>query len=110
MACETFYRPQQTPQQRKAEVKAKLAALEAAIKANSVTVKVDKRTGALAFVGWDGDNRAGITDACAFRQVKNAPEVRAAILRAEMAAGTKVNERAIAAGVHSHDGIHFGKH
>lgn len=102
MACEGFVSPGQTPAQRRAEIKAKLAALEAAIKADQVKIKIDRKTGALAFDGWK--ERAGITDACAFRAIKNSSEVRMKILRAEAMAGVKVNEKAITAGVHSHDG------
>jgi hypothetical protein len=104
MACETMYVPGLTPAQRKAEVKTALDKLEARIKSDTVKIKVDKKTGALAFVGWDDKDRRGVTDACAFRRIKNSPEVRMKVLRAEAVAGTKVNEKVIASGVHSHDG------
>lgn len=102
MACEGMVGPRQTPAQRRAEVKAKLADLEARIKSDQVKIKIDRKSGVLTFDGWA--DRAGITDACAFRALKNSSEVRMKILRAEAVAGTKVNEKAITAGVHSHDG------
>jgi hypothetical protein len=62
------------------------------------------RDGAIAFKGWDGEGV--LFDVCAFRKLRasNSPELRRAIAKAEARSGRKVNERAIASGVHSHDG------
>lgn len=60
--------------------------------------------GAVAFRGWK--DRAGLSDLCAYRKLaaRNAPELRRAIARAEVSAGRKIDPRAVASGVHSHDG------
>lgn len=60
--------------------------------------------GALAFRGWN--DRAGLSDLCAYRKLaaRNAPELRRAIARAEAVSGRKLDQRAVAAGMHSHDG------
>jgi len=102
MACESFSRPSQTPAQRKREIEEALDELERSVEKGSVKVVIDKRSGALTFAGWT-DNR-DVTDACAYRVMMNRPAVRAAIVRAESLAGTKVNQRAMEMGTHSHDG------
>ncbi len=62
--------------------------------------------GAIAFKGWTIDDSKGVSDICAYRALtaQNAPELRKALMRAEALAGRKIDQRAIAAGVHSHDG------
>lgn len=71
-------------------------------------VVVDRRTGAVAFQGGAAGELAGVglADTCVYRRLlaSNAPGLRAAIMRAEALAGRKVNESAVTAGVHSHDG------
>ena len=60
--------------------------------------------GAVAFAGWT-DNR-GVSDVCALRALtaSNSPELRRALMRAEVTAGRKVNFQAVSTGLHSHDG------
>lgn len=72
--------------------------------ANGEASVVVSSSGALAFRGWD--KRDGVSDLCAYRALtsSNSPSLRAAVLRAEAMAGRKIDPRAIAAGVHSHDG------
>ena len=79
--------------------------LEGMLNNGTVNVRVSAN-GAIAFNGWSEQDRAGLYDLCAYRRLsaENSPELRAAVMRAEAMAGTKVNERTIAAGVHSHDG------
>jgi hypothetical protein len=93
----------QTKSERLAETVVALARLEAALKAGTVTVKVGPQ-GAVTFVGkWD---RRGISDACAYRALtqKGSSELRMAKAKAEVQAGRNVDEKAVMAGVHSHDG------
>jgi hypothetical protein len=99
-----MYKPRQTPLQRKAEVATSVANLRAKLATGAVRVVVG-RNGALAFVGWDASEREGVSDACAYRALtnQNSAELRAAIVRAEGLAGTKVNAKLVASGVHSHD-------
>lgn len=111
MPCDSYIAPQQTKKERDADVKAALARLEAAVAAGTVVVKVGPQ-GALAFTGWSGAERAGITDVCAYRKLSaaNSPTLRKAIARAEVSAGRKIDPRQIASGVHEHDGKWYPGH
>ena len=106
MTCDTVLRPRQTIQERAAEVKKAAAGLDKALVQGRVKVVVDKRTGAIAFAGFNEPDRAGITDACAYRRIMatGSASAKAAIARAELLAGRGVNRTALAQGVHSHDG------
>jgi len=100
MPCIT--QPNATPAKRAAQRSA-LERLQAAIGAGSVSVVVS-RAGAVAFNGWAAADRADVTDLCAYRALRNTPEMRRAVARAEVMAGRTIDARTIAAGVHSHDG------
>jgi len=103
MPCDTRIPQGKTAKQRQADVKAALARLEAALAAGSVTVKVGPQ-GSITFAGaWE---RSDVTDACAYRKLlaSGSPALRKAIARAEAVSGRAVNDRAVAAGYHSHDG------
>jgi hypothetical protein len=106
MACESFIKPNQTIAQRAREIDEALDTLEQRLQNNSVKVVIDKRTGALTFAGWNSADRRDITDACAYRVMvsRNSVALRQAVARAEAIQGVKVNQRAIATGMHSHDG------
>lgn len=99
MPCLT--QPAATPA-KKALQKTALERLVAAIGAGSIKVVVG-RGGSVAFGGWRDDQREGISDLCAYRAIANAPAVRRAIFRAEAMSGHKIDPRAIASGLHSHD-------
>lgn len=103
MACDTTTRQGQSLAQRNAEVTAALRRLESYLQAGRVTVRVGP-TGAVAFVGWT--DRDGLSDACTYRvlQFQGSFALRTAVARAEAMAGRKVDQRAILAGHHSHDG------
>jgi len=80
-----------------------LARLERALAGGTVKPVIGSN-GAVAFKGlWLRD---GISDVCAYRALtaQGSAAMRAAIARAEVNAGTKVNLQAVASGVHSHDG------
>jgi hypothetical protein len=100
MPCDT--RTNLSELQRRAMADA-LKRLQQAIGAGSVTMVVGPR-GSIALRGWTDEQRGGLTDLCAFRKLRNTPEGRRALMRAETMAGRQVDERVIAAGVHSHDG------
>jgi hypothetical protein len=108
MPCDTRIPAGITIQQRKKQVQDSIAALEAGLRAKSVTVRVGPQ-GALAFVGaW---NRNGVTDVCAYRRLaaSGSAELRMAVARAEALAGRKVDARQVAAGTHLHgDDWHSG--
>ena len=104
MACDTWRRtPQQTMAERVAEVRRKTQALADALVSGRVKVKVGQN-GAVVFVDWQ--DRAGITDACAYRRIMAAGGqlAQAKIKQAELMSGRKIDQQAVARGVHSHDG------
>lgn len=105
MACDTYRRPQQTLAERNAEIARALKRLEQQLLARAVKIAISAQ-GAIAFAGWGDGERAGLSDACTYRllQVQGSYALREAIAKAEAMQGRKVNARAIAAGVHSHDG------
>jgi len=109
MACDT--RPitqNQTLSQRKTQVKEIIAFTDELIRKSKVRIVVDKRSGAVAFVGMTDAERGGVSDACTYRMIMATGTVLAkqAIARAEQLAGRTVNRQALTAGVHSHDGGH----
>jgi len=107
MPCDTIVGRNQTLEQRAREIDRALSRLEEQIKAGSVKIILDKKTGALTFAGWKRDaDRGDVTDACAYRVLsnRNSPILRMAVARAETQQGVKVNAKAVAMGVHSHDG------
>jgi len=63
-------------------------------------------TGAVAFKNWGAAEREGWTDVCAFRRLQsgNSAALRKALARAEAMAGRQIDQRAVASGLHSHDG------
>lgn len=79
--------------------------LRARLASGAVSVVIG-RQGGIAFKGWNASEREDVTDVCAYRALaaSNSPELRRAIMRAEAMSGNKLNERAIASGLHSHDG------
>ena len=102
MPCDTIQ--SLTDYQKEAQQRA-LGALAKALSSGAVRVKVG-RNGAVAFDGWQEQDRAGLYDLCAYRRLsaEHSPELRQAVMRAEALAGVKVSARTVAAGVHSHDG------
>jgi hypothetical protein len=107
MPCDTRLKPKQTIQQRAAEVRAAVDKLALKLLKKQVRPIVDRATGAITFAGWSEQDRDGITDACAYRRLKAQTTnslVLAEIARAEALAGRPVNTKALAQGVHSHDG------
>lgn len=103
MACDTVRKKNQTIAQRGAEVNAALRRLEGYLAAGKVTIRIGP-TGAVVFVGWN--DRDGLSDACTYRllQFQGSWQFRQQLARAEAMSGRHVNERAILAGHHSHDG------
>lgn len=104
MPCETVRTRNQTEAQRRREIDESLAQLERSLARGAVEVAIGS-DGAVCFANW-GEERRGVTDVCAFQtlQSRDSWELRQAIARAEMVSGRKVNEAAVAGGVHSHDG------
>lgn len=112
MPCDTYRNPQQTAQERQAEIDAALAELERQINSGRVNLVIGP-DGGVCFAGWSDADRRGITDVCAFRTLTERASwpLQQAVSTAEMQSGRKVNEQAVAAGVHSHDGGKtWGKH
>ena len=105
MPCDTKLKAGETKEQRSARASAATVKLEAALTAGRASVRIGP-TGAIAFVGWNEEERDGVADVCAYRRLvaKGSWALRQAVARAEATAGRKLNPQAIAAGVHSHDG------
>ncbi len=105
MPCDTVLQPNQTLPERVKQIDAALKRLEAALSAGKVTISIGTN-GAIAFKSWAAGERSSVTDVCAYRTLSagNSWALRQAVARAEATSGRKVNERAIAAGTHSHDG------
>ena len=80
--------------------------LAAAIMSGRVKVVIDRASGAVAFTGWDGNSRDGVTDGCALRRIMSTGSAMAKmhIAKAEQMAGRSINKQAVAQGHHSHDG------
>lgn len=100
MPCLT--QPAATPVQRERQ-RAALERLAAAIGAGSVRIIVG-RAGGIAFAGWRAEDREGVSDVCAYRAIMHRPEVRRALVRAEAMSGHRMDPRAVASGLHTHDG------
>lgn len=90
-------------EQRMTQVQRALKRLEQSLQTGSVKIRIAPN-GAIAFAGWK--NRDDVSDVCAFRALtsENSWVLRQAVARAEAQSGRKVNAKAVAAGVHSHDG------
>jgi hypothetical protein len=103
MPCDTRVLDGQTLEQRGKEIDETLKRLELQLGAGTASLRVGPQ-GALVIGGWQ--DRRGVTDVCAFRmlKLKGGWEFRKALAKAEQTAGRKVNEQAIGAGIHSHDG------
>jgi len=105
MACESMRRSGESLQARMARVKAALKKLEAAMLAGKVKVVIAPN-GAVAFAGWQTQDKEDVVDACAYRTLSSEGSwaLKQAVMKAEAMSGRKVNPQAVAAGHHSHDG------
>lgn len=112
MACDTQpVTPRQTLSERKTQVKAVIEGLSKALAAGRVKVVVGPQ-GAVGFQGWTTEEKAFVSDACAYRllMVSGSALAKAAISRAEQMAGRGVDRKVVAQGVHMHGGHWHGKH
>jgi len=107
MPCDTRIPEGMTVEQRKKDVEKAVERLERALSAGAVTVKVGPQ-GSITFSSWaEGkDGRDGVSDLCAYRRLaaKGSWALRQAVVKAEATSGRKVDQRAIGAGFHTHDG------
>lgn len=80
-----------------------LKRLDGALMSGTVQAVIGPQ-GSIAFRGWQ--DRGGLSDLCAYRKLAagGSMGLRRAIARAEVVAGRGVDQRAVAAGHHSHDG------
>ena len=107
MPCDTVrQQPKQTLAERKREVTKAQGTIERMISTGQVKVKVDKKTGGVVLIDVPANVRVGITAACIVRRImtRGSISARQAIVKAERLAGRSVDKKAIAAGLHSHDG------
>lgn len=105
MACDTRLREGQTLLERKEEVRKAVTALDKLIAAGKVNVRVGTEgigKGAVVFKGWADNERAAVSDACAFRMLMVAGSATTKLKLQALA--PSINRQVIGAGVHSHDG------
>lgn len=103
MPCDTRRRPQQTITERKLEINQVIAKVAAGLAKGTIKPVIGPQ-GAIAFTGLSETDRAGVTDACAYRRLLSGGSQMAilAIQRAEQLAGRKVDNKQIAVGAHAH--------
>lgn len=105
MPCDSVRTRQQTIGERALEVRAAIASLDRALLRRQVKVVVGPQ-GAIAFTGWNEQERNGVTDACAYRRIMatGSSMAKMEIMRAEQMAGRTVDRSVVNAGVHYHEG------
>lgn len=105
MPCDTRLKPNQTISQRKAEISEVVARVVRGLVSGKVKATVGPN-GSIAFAGLSAEERADVTDACAYRRILATGNATAmvALQRAELIAGRKISLQGVASGVHSHDG------
>jgi hypothetical protein len=105
MACDTRLKRNQTISQRKLEVKKAVSVLDKLLAAGQVRVKVGPQ-GAVTFTAWADNERDGVTDACAYRQIMATGSALAKmkIAQAEQMSGRSISRQVVGQGAHSHDG------
>lgn len=105
MPCDTQPAPGQTMRDRIREVQEAILELDRRLKKKLVRPVVGPQ-GAITFTGWSNEDRARVTDACAYRRIMASGSMLAKleIARAEQMAGRAVDRKVVAQGVHSHDG------
>jgi hypothetical protein len=106
MVCDTRPRRRnQTLTERKTEVKTAVQKLADALSQGRVKPVIGPQ-GAIAFQNWSEDDRAAISDACAYRLIMatGSATAKLAIARAEQLAGRSVDRQALAQGAHGHFG------
>ena len=108
MPCDSKpFTPNQTLSERKEEVKKVSDLVAREIVAGRVKPKVGPQ-GGIAFEGLTDAMRRGMTDSCVYRRIMATGSAMAKqqIARAEQLSGRKVDQKALAGGVHSHDSGH----
>lgn len=98
--------PEQTLAARMKQVREAGAKIDKLLASAGAKAVVDKRTGAITFVGIPDSVRSKMTDACVYRAVmaRGSHAAKQAILKAERMAGRVVDKKVVASGLHSHDG------
>ena len=102
MACMSILAEGQSLASRIAETEKSLKRLETYLQTGTVRISISPQ-GAISFQGWRDSDR--ISDTCAFRSLSatNSWALRQAVMKAEAMSGRRVNLKAVAAGIHTHD-------
>ncbi|WP_439398537.1 hypothetical protein ACRQ5Q_14640 [Bradyrhizobium sp. PMVTL-01] len=106
MPCDTQpFDPGQTLAERKEQVK-KVIDLVAREIVNGRVKPIVGPQGAITFDGLTDKVRGGVRDSCIYRRIMSTGSAMAKqqIARAEQLAGRKIDAKAVAGGIHSHDG------
>lgn len=106
MPCNTKLKAKQTVAQRAKEVRKAGEAIDKLIASGQAGIKVDRRTGGVAFTGIPDGVRDGMTDVCIIKKIwtSGSHQAKQALAKAERLAGRSVSKQAIEQGLHSHDG------
>lgn len=105
MPCDTIFRRNQTLTVRKSEIKKVVETVEQGLARGRIKAVVGK-TGGITFTGLTVQERDDVTDACVYRAIMRTGSAlaRHMIVKAEQFAGRTVDQKAVAQGIHSHDG------
>lgn len=111
MPCDRTLRPNQTIQQRAEEIRETVSRLQKGLANGSIKAIVGPQ-GGVAFEGLTDADRNGVTDNCAYRRIlaTGSATSKLALMKAEQLAGRKIDQKAVAQGLHAHNGVwHFHK-
>lgn len=105
MVCWTFQKPKQTAAERKEEIRKTVEKFARGLAAGTVKAVVGK-TGGVTFTGIAESERNNVSDSCVYRSIMTTGSAlaRQQIARAEQMAGRRIDAKAVAGGLHSHDG------
>ena len=111
MPCDRQLKPNQTIQQRAEEIRETVARLQKGLAAGTVKAIVGPQ-GGVAFEGLAETDRNGVADTCLYRRIlaTGSATSKLALMKAEQLAGRKIDQKAVAQGLHTHDGVHWHSH
>jgi hypothetical protein len=112
MPCDRKLKQGQTLAERAREVRKAGEAIDRLLAQGRVKVRIDRIKGGIMFEGIPDGVRDGLTDNCIYRRIttSGSAQARLALARAEQLAGRSVDRKAVAQGLHSHDGVTWGNH
>lgn len=106
MPCDRKLRPNQTISQRAEEIRETVSRIQTGLANGSIKAIVGPQ-GGVAFQGLSDVERNGVADSCLYRRIlaTGTATSKLALAKAEQLAGRKIDQQAIAQGLHSHNGV-----